>query len=115
MTSTELDRLAALLTRWVPESELREAYGTELSSGSVRGFRERGDSTIAQAYYLAIQALRTSHRDGTPIYSDGAWVSVCSCGWESEPDDGDGAYADAAWVEHADEMRDAASHVGSWR
>jgi hypothetical protein len=67
MTSTELDRLAALLARHVPESELREAYSTELLVGCARGFRERGDSTSAQAYYLAIQAKRADDAE----YVDG--------------------------------------------
>lgn len=70
MTNTELDRLADLLARYVPESELREAYGTELLVGCARGFRERGDSTTAQAYYLAIQASAAMRAEYARIYPD---------------------------------------------
>lgn len=70
MTDAELSRLAELLTHWVPESELREAYSTELLVGSVRGFRERGDSTTAQAYYLAIQAAVKMRAEYARIYPE---------------------------------------------
>ena len=72
MTSTELDRLAAMLARWVPESELREAYTVAMRvSSRRRDYRaEIGVGTPAHAYYLAIQASAAMRAEYARVYPE---------------------------------------------